>query len=179
MKKLSMFLVAVMSVFVLSGVATAYTWTDTYNPTDQYITWGGSYSYTHDLTNNSPPFVPGQDLIYGYSLEIKLYDDKKGWDEILGGEVVNIDLPGIISDGGYNFSLDNNVYGWSVAGLFSLNAFGKYDVTFSSLWGEFFFDSSTLVAKGEYNSVPEPATMLLLGLGLVGLAGVGRKKFNS
>ena len=41
----------------------------------------------------------------------------------------------------------------------------------------FAFDDMTIGSLAQVQPVPEPATMLLLGSGLVGLAGLGRKKF--
>lgn len=42
-----------------------------------------------------------------------------------------------------------------------------------------FVDASVYVSDEPIEPVPEPATMLLLGSGLIGLAGFGRKKFKS
>lgn len=51
---------------------------------------------------------------------------------------------------------------------------GEFTITLVSLWGDFFIDKSDLEIT--YNPVPEPSTMLLLGCGLIGLAGFGRKR---
>jgi hypothetical protein len=61
-----------------------------------------------------------------------------------------------------------------------LNAQGTLTVTLTDVWGDFYFYGSTLTAKGENNSgsnpVPEPATIFLMGSGLLGVGIVLRKK---
>jgi hypothetical protein len=63
---------------------------------------------------------------------------------------------------------------------------GNYTVTLASSWGDFIIDLSRLIINYEGSetvsgvtgvaSVPEPGKILLLGVGLIGLAGFSRKK---
>jgi hypothetical protein len=80
------------------------------------------------------------------------------------------------------FNFGNDAYsGWSVAGLLELNSLGSLSVTITSLFGDFVFGGSHLVANGlastgPATSVPEPSTLALLGLGLLGIAVGARRK---
>lgn len=155
------------------------TWTDTIGGS-HYIGAGSSYSYQHNITDpSSGGFAPLNDFITSFSLAIDLYDDKRdGWFEY---EIAEIDIAGGLPDGYVtSFGFGNDAYtGWSLTGLIQLNALGTLNVTVTSIcaWlvcSDFVLGTSSLVARG-YSKVPEPGTIALLGLGLLGI-GLGRRK---
>lgn len=178
MLKRSLLAILISLFFVGTAVAVPMTWTDTIDWSPDVKIGGffnpGEVTYTHDITDDG--FTPFQDLIYNYSLEIALYDDFDRWDS---SEWALIDQPGFFGDGFYDFSYTSEDFGWSFAGLLTLNIFGELDVTISSWWGDFYLDYSVLTANGYDNApVPEPSTFLLLGAGIAGLA-IYRRKKNS
>lgn len=164
---------AILAISSLAN-ATLVTWTETLDFTpDIYLSAGDSYSYTHDITTDG--FNPGTDYatVWGNSLTLGLYDDKDKFKK----EWAHIDLPGIDSIIEVDYS--DEVLGLGFKAWASLNADGLLDLTVNAIKGDFYLGHSILSVTGKagkYASVPEPGTLGLLGLTLIGLAAARKIK---
>jgi hypothetical protein len=172
MKKSVMVILALM-LCTSSVFAYQTSWTGVYDPADFKI--GGIYGQDISLSG----FNQATDVVSSAYFTFVLYDDGDSSSE--RGEVrfstYNLDDTSfnIVSDGvrrNYVANAPSTVY-WGLLDDGSTN----FDL-FATI-GDFMFDKVTLTAEGDRAGaapVPEPATLLLLGAGLIGLAGYGRKK---
>lgn len=182
--------ITVCAALVMASIGTAQAvpayWDDWAGKYGTYIhsDEGGGYQYSHDITDwGSGDYRPGIDSITGAKLSIWLYDDAFFGDLPFIGDAN--ETVGFRFDGGSwtsSAAVNGNILFWDDFDFIvtSLVSDGLLNVKIRANRGDFRFGASHLEAWGNRagggTSVPEPATLSMLGLGLIGLGFAARRR---